>query len=324
MIGLILISIIFIFLISVSVYQKVNNAIYKSRKRLDGKTAIVTGGTAGIGFFIARVFAERGARVIIACPFDDEGKDAKRKIKETTGVDVVFKHLDLASLASVREFAKDILSTENRLDILVNNAGVGIPADYLTKDGLNFIMQVNYYGHFLLTMLLLPLLKKSGAQSDPSRIINMSSLTHRIASTDVDNYNRTNYWFKLRIYSNSKLGLVLFSRELSRRLSDANVVVNCSDPGFAATRIYKSANEFLGLLAIMLILLLAKTTFQGAQTAIYLGVDDDGKTSGEYFANCRQVGADSKGYNQIAIDKLWEQSIRLVKLTDDELKEAKL
>lgn len=316
---------ILVSLIAFGVYNKNNNAVYISNRRLEGKTAVITGGTSGLGLVTAKDFSKRGARVIVACPFEEEGTNARQQIiNESGNQNVIFKHLDLSSLASVREFAKEIQKSEKRLDILVNNAGVGIPGDFLTKDGLNFIMQVNYYGHFLLTILLLPLLKKTGTESDPARIVNMSSITHRCASSDVDNYNRAGYWFTLRIYCNSKLSLVLFSKELTRRLSGSNVVVNCSDPGFAATRIYKSANEFLGFLAITLILLLAKTTFEGAQTAIYLGVDEAGKVSGEYFENCKKIAADSKASNETSIRKLWEQSIKLTQLSDEDLRQLNL
>ncbi|XP_047516046.1 retinol dehydrogenase 13-like [Pieris napi] len=293
-----------------------------SNRRLEGKTALVTGGTSGLGLVIAKDFAKRGAKVIVACPFEEEGTNARKEIIEESGNEnVIFKHLDLSSLTSVREFAMEIKKTENRLDILVNNAGVGIPGDFLTKDGLNFIMQVNYYGHFLLTLLLLPLLKKTGTKSDPARIVNMSSLSHRYASSDVDNYNRAGYWCTIRTYSNSKLCLVFFSKELTRRLSGTNVVVNCSDPGYAATRIYKSTSKFLGFLAFSLVLLFANTAFQGAQTAIYLGVDESVKGSGEYYKNCKKIAAASKANNVSSIKKLWEQSTKLVKLSDEELRE---
>ncbi|CAG4936516.1 unnamed protein product [Colias eurytheme] len=317
-----MILIILLVLISFSIYQKINNAVCKSKKRLDGKTVIVTGGTAGLGLVIAEDFASRGARVIVACPFEEEGINSRKEIIEKSGnQNVVYKYLDLSSLKSVREFAQDILNTETRLDILVNNAGVGVPGDFMTKDGMNFILQVNYYGHFLLTLLLLPLLRRTGTKDDPARIINMSSLAHRFASSDVENYNRTGHGLKLRIYANSKLSLVLFARELARRLAGQNVVINCADPGFAATRIYKSANELFGLIAYSLIRIFAKTAYEGAQTAIYLGVDDAGTVSGEYFANCKRIKADSKAYNENSVKKLWDQSMKLVQLNDDDLRD---
>ncbi|XP_022816758.1 retinol dehydrogenase 11-like [Spodoptera litura] len=304
-----------------ALYQKTKNAICMSRKRLVGKTVIVTGGTAGMGLHIATDLARRGARVIVACPFEDEGTNARKHIVKVTGNDdVVYKHLDLGSLQSVRQFAADILKTEDRLDVLLNNAGVGIPGDFLTADGMNFIMQVNYYGTFLLTLLLIPLLKKTGKPGEASRIILTASVLHRIAKMEMENLNRTNYWNKIRMYGNSKLCLVLFGKELAKRLKGSNIVVNNIDPGLAGTRIYKSANTVLGNITILFLNLFFKTPWEGAQTTLHVTLDEEaGKVSGEYFINCK-IGRPSK---QACCDKtakvLWEESVRLVKLTEDEL-----
>ncbi|CAH0699659.1 unnamed protein product [Spodoptera exigua] len=179
----IVLTTVIIFALSLGLYQKSKNAVCTSRRRLDGKTVIVTGGTAGMGLHIATDLAHRGARVIVACPFKDEGTNARKQIvKETGNENVVYKHLDLGSLQSVRQFAADILKNEDRLDVLLNNAGVGIPGDFLTSDGMNFIMQVNYYGTFLLTLLLIPLLKKTGKPGEASRIITTAPLgkVHRL------------------------------------------------------------------------------------------------------------------------------------------------
>ncbi|XP_045446648.1 retinol dehydrogenase 11-like [Melitaea cinxia] len=310
-------------------YRKKTNAICKSKKRLDGRTTIVTGGTSGIGLNIAIDFATRGARVIVACPFEDEGLQAEKLIIEKTGNrNVVFKLLDLSSLNSVREFANDIMKNENRLDILMNNAGVGIPADFLTKDGMNFIMHVNYYGHFLLTILLLPLLIKTGKPFDKSRIVNTTSISRHLSSFDVDNYDKTSYWFRIRIYSNSKMCLVLFSRELTKRIENCNVVVNNADPGCVATRIYDSCSSTIGFLLGFLVRiplhLFFKNPFEGAQTGIHIALDEDaGLVSGEIFDNCELVTKELFKKQSSAFDvaaaKLWKRSIDLVQLKQHEL-----
>ncbi|XP_035459107.2 retinol dehydrogenase 13-like [Spodoptera frugiperda] len=317
----VIIALITIIIIIFALYQKKKNALCISRRRLDGKTVIVTGGTAGMGLHIATDLAHRGARVIVACPFEDEGTNARKQIvKETGNENVVYKYLDLGSLQSVRQFAADILKTEDRLDVLLNNAGVGIPGDFLTSDGLNFIMQVNYYGTFLLTLLLIPLLKKTGKPGEASRIILTASMLHRIAKMEMENLNKTNYWNKIRMYGNSKLCLVLFGKELSKRLKGSNVVVNNIDPGLAGTRIYKSANTVLGNITILILNSCFKTPWEGAQTSLHVALDEEaGKVSGEYFINC-EIGTPSK---QACCDKtakmLWEESVRLVKLTENEL-----
>ncbi|KAJ8732346.1 hypothetical protein PYW08_015076 [Mythimna loreyi] len=318
---LLLIVAIIVIIALTALYQKSTNAICISRRRLEGKTVIVTGGTAGMGLHIATDLAHRGARVIIACPFEDEGMNARKQIiHETQNENVIFKLLDLASLKSVRQFAADILKTEDRLDILLNNAGVGIPGDFVTDDGMNFIMQVNYYGTFLLTLLLLPLLKKTGKPGESSRIITTASVIHMVGSVDIENLNRTNYWNKIRIYGNSKICLVLFANELTKRLKDSHVVINNVDPGAVGTRIFDSINKVFGIIVTLTFFLFFKTPWQGAQTALHAALDKKaGEVSGAYFKNCEISSAVKRAYCDKTAKALWEESVRLVKLTKDEV-----
>ncbi|XP_038217355.1 retinol dehydrogenase 13-like [Zerene cesonia] len=289
-----------------------------STKKLREKTVLITGGTAGLGLEIAKDLAVREARVIIACPFEDEGEAAKKEIlKYSRNSEVIYRHLDLSSLASIRQFACDILEKESRLDILVNNAGVCMVDDHLTSDGMSYAMQVNYYGHFLLTLLLLPLLKKTGTDGGPARIINMSSLSHRRASTNIDNYNAISHWSTT--YFNSKLSLVLFTRELKRRLKTFNVVINCADPGIVSTGIYNHTKNVFAQIFIYIMLLFARSPLEGAQTAIFLAVDDAGLATGKYFANCKQKDASRKAFDESVAMRLWNQSVKLVRLTNEEL-----
>ena len=182
-----------------------------------GKTAIVTGANTGIGKETALDFAQRGARVILACRDEEKAKDAARDIISKTGSDkVVVRILDLSSFESVRAFAKLINETEERLDILVNNAGFA--GSYrLTKDGYESVFQVNYLSHFLLTLLLMKKLKKSA----PSRIVNVSSTGHerKGAALQLDDFKlskeKCNPFDR---YPQSKLAQVVFTRELSKRL----------------------------------------------------------------------------------------------------------
>ncbi|XP_072941047.1 retinol dehydrogenase 12-like [Epargyreus clarus] len=304
------------------IFGKSINRFCTSKKTLIGKTVLVTGGTAGIGLRTAIDFASRGARVIIACPFKDEGTNAQQQIEAQTGnMNVIFKLLDLSSLQSVRDFAADILRTEDRLDILVNNAGVGSVGDFATADGMNFIMQVNFYGHFLLSLLLLPLLKKTGTPGEPSRIANLSSMAHRFAMSDVTKYNRTDYhWHSFFTYSDSKFSFVLFARELSKRLNDSNVIVNCVDPGLVSTRIYDTLNFGFGRTTRFLLKLFFKNSWEGAQTTLHVTLDKEaGNVSGEYFSNCQLCRARSLAYDDKKSEELWKKSVELVKISEEEL-----
>lgn len=323
---LLVIEIIIIAGMVVGLYQKNTNLVCKSKKRFDGKTVLVTGGTTGMGLEIAADFAHRGAKVIIACPFEEEGQHGRKLIVRSSGSDkVIFKLLDLASLKSIRKFTSDILATEDRLDILINNAGVGIPGDFHTSDGMNFIMQVNYFGTFLLTMLLLPLLQKTGELSELSRIVNTSSIMHKIGRIEIENINKTGYWYKWQLYGNSKLCLTLFAKQLSKRLksSESNVIINVVDPGAVGTRIFDSTGRSFGSFVSFLFMILFKHPWEGAQTALYAATSNRvGKMSGEYFKNCKLSRASDKAHDDELAFKVWEESIRLVGLSEGELEKC--
>lgn len=322
--ALLIIASIIILTISVALYQKSTNRICLSNKRLDGKTVIVTGGTAGMGLVIATNLADRGAKVIIACPFEEEGFNARNKIIAKTGnKNVLFKLLNLGSFESTRKFAADILKTEDRLDILINNAGIGIPINYLTKDNLSFVMQVNYYGTFLLTLLLLPLLMKTGKPYEPSRILTTTSVLHMIAKADIKNANKENYWNRIQLYGNSKIYLIYFVNELAKRLKGSNVVINNVDPGAVGTRIFDSYNTMFGTFMTSLCLTFFKTPWYGAQTALHAALDTRaGEVSGAYFKNCQIKSAVKRAYSEKITEEIWKHSVALVKLTDHEMEQC--
>ncbi|XP_047985948.1 retinol dehydrogenase 11 isoform X5 [Leguminivora glycinivorella] len=302
------------------IYHKSTNGICTTLKTLEGKTAIVTGGTTGMGLEIAKDFTRRGARVIIACPFEEEGLNAQKIIQEKTGVKPVFKLLDLGSLESVRSFAGDILKTEDRLDLLINNAGVGVPKNFETNDGMNFIMQVNYYGHFLLTILLLPLLKKTGTAFEPARVVNTSSMLHVFGRVDLNTSKSGINWLPFISYCNSKFSMIPFSRELTRRLKGAHVVINSVDPGAVGTGIYYSGGLLFGAVLRYWTIFFNKTPKEGAQTALHVALDvRTGQTSGEFFKDCQQARAIPTAYRYKTSKVLWEESVRLVRLTEEEL-----
>ena len=198
--------------------SRVGGAVCASKARMDGKTVIVTGANTGIGKETALDLAKRGARVIMACRDLKKGETALNDIVEKTGSkNVVLKQLDLASLKSVRTFAKDINQNEPHLHVLINNAGVMmIPELTKTEDGFEMQMGVNHLGHFLLTNLVVDLLKKS----TPSRIVVVSSMAHWFMTKEMkfDNINSEVSYDKVEAYGQSKLANVLFVSELAKRL----------------------------------------------------------------------------------------------------------
>ncbi|XP_053612918.1 dehydrogenase/reductase SDR family member 13-like [Plodia interpunctella] len=313
----IIISLICIGSLTLGLYQKNINLMCNSKRRLDGKTAIVTGGTSGIGLEIAIDFAQRGARVIVACPFQEEGDNGKKLIIKRSGNEnVIFEHLDLSSFASVRKFSANIIANESRLDILVNNAGVNMPPR-MTDDNLNFIMQVNYYGAVLLTLLLLPLLNKTGRPGEPSKIITTTSFFHKRGSIDVANWNKSDSsWV---CYADSKLAIVLFTRELARRIQHRNIIANVVDPGIVGTPILLKPAMFLGPFVVFMASAIFKTPWEGAQSAIFAAVSEEAlHQNGKCIYNCQVMMSKLSHHNND--DKLckhvWETTMNSVGFED--------
>lgn len=314
MVLLSLFVIVVVIVLCVKVYQKLTIGICRSSAHMVGKVAIVTGGNCGIGLETAKDLASRGARVIIACRSVKRAEVAREEIVKFSGNnDVHCRQLDLTSLRSVREFCNEVMKTESRLDVLINNAGAGGLGNYKTEDGLHVGMQVNYFAPFLLTCLLLPLLKSSS----PSRIINVSSMIHKYGIMDFENLNMEKYWSDYLVYANSKLFLNLMTLELNERLKGTNVTVNALHPGVAATNIYRNLpTSLLRNIVNKSIGFMFQNVWEAAQTSIYLSVSSDVQhVSGRYFADCREKTPSKISQDQDVAKRLFTESERLVKFT---------
>lgn len=172
--------------------------------------------------------ASRGGKIYIACRDKERAENALVEIRSRSGSEnVFFLQLDLASMASIRSFSKTFHEIEGRLDVLINNAGVMAISKTFTTDGFEMHMGVNHLGHFLLTDLLVDLLKSSA----PSRIINVSSALHGIGTISKRNFFGEKFYNRWLAYANSKLANILFTRELAKRLKNSNVTVNALHPG---------------------------------------------------------------------------------------------
>uniref|UniRef100_A0AAA9SEN4 Retinol dehydrogenase 13 n=1 Tax=Bos taurus TaxID=9913 RepID=A0AAA9SEN4_BOVIN len=206
-----------------------------SKATIPGKTVIVTGANTGIGKQTALELAKRGGNIILACRDMEKCEAAAKEIRgETLNHRVNARHLDLASLKSIREFAAKVTEEEEHVHILINNAAVMRCPHWTTEDGFEMQLGVNYLGHFLLTNLLLDKLKASA----PSRIINVSSLAHVAGHIDFEdlNWEKRKYDTKAA-YCQSKLAVVVSTKELSRRLQGTGVTVNALHPGVARTEL---------------------------------------------------------------------------------------
>ncbi|KAA0710380.1 Retinol dehydrogenase 13 [Triplophysa tibetana] len=293
--------------------------VCRCRVRLDGKTVVITGANTGIGKETARDLAMRGARIVMACRDLSRAEKAAAEIRRSTGNgNIVVRHLDLASLFSVRQFAHEYVATENRLDILINNAGVMMCPKGLTEDGYETQFAVNHLGHFLLTVLLLDVLRKS----TPSRVINVSSVAHKGGKIHFDdiNFNKAPY-DSLISYQQSKLANLLFTQELGRRLKGSGVTVYALHPGVIRTelgRYVQTRHPLIGALLSIPAILLMKTPKQGAQTTIYCAVAEWLEAySGCYFSDCKLKEPAPEGKDDLVALKLWEVSAKLVGYSED-------
>lgn len=287
----------------------------KCKETMEGKTVIITGANCGIGEATALELARRKARVILACRDTVSGENAAKNIwRQTKNGELAVRYLDLSSLTSVREFAQRIHAEEKQLDVLINNAGVYQCPFSKTEDGFETQMGINHFGHFLLTNLLLDLLKKS----EQSRIIVVSSALHKGGHINFDDINSEKGYDKKKAYRNSKLANALFSRELSQRLEGSGVSVYCVHPGMVATNLGRHVMNPLvrRLLTPLFILLGMKTAEEGCQTIIYCALAPELKgISGGYFGSCQQEPWTEAASDLGAAKKLWELSEKLTGLT---------
>ncbi|KAM9339518.1 retinol dehydrogenase 14b isoform 1-T1 [Symphorus nematophorus] len=293
--------------------QKAVKLLRYTADTMRGKTVIVTGANCGIGKALAGELLKLRARVVMACRDLRSAEEAARDIQRQAGPEqgeVVIKHLDLSSLRSVRQFCEDIQKEESKIDILINNAGVYQCPYTKTEDGFEMQLGVNHLGHFLLTHLLLDLLKTLS----PSRIVVVSSKLYKYGHINFDDLNSESKYDKAFCYSQSKLANLLFTFELARQLEGTGVTVNALTPGIVRTRLGRHVQ--IPLLAKPLFYLASlvffKSPLEGAQTPLYLACSPEVEgVSGKCFANCEEEELMAKATDEQAAKKLWDISRRI-------------
>jgi NAD(P)-dependent dehydrogenase (short-subunit alcohol dehydrogenase family) len=280
---------------------------------LEGKTVLITGGNTGIGKETAVALAGMGAHVTFTARNPQKGRDALVEIRERSARDdVEVMALDLARLASVREFAAEFAAAHDRLDVLVNNAGGVLSQRFETEDGYETTFQVNHLGHFLLTQLL----QLQLAAGTPGRVINVSSDVHKQArhGLDFDDLQLEHGYRGYRAYSRSKLANILFTRELARRWDSTGVTANSLHPGFVSTRFGRDGDMGrMASLAMPLVKPFALTPQQGAQTSIYLASSPDVQgITGAYWVKSAPTSPAAAAQDDDAARRLWDVSEQLV------------
>merc|ERR1712002_525683 len=225
----------------------------RSTARLDGKTVVITGANTGIGKVTAMDLSKRGAKVVILCRDTEKGETAAAEIRDATKGEVIVHKLDLADLASVRECAEQLGNSLEKIDILINNAGIMACPEMRTQEGFEMQIGTNHFGHFLLTNLLLPLIKRA---SPGARIVNVSSLAHEQGQIYWDdiNFEKTPY-SAIKAYAQSKLANILFTKELARRGEGSGVTVYALHPGVINTALSRHVSDTFGPLGQCMLVL---------------------------------------------------------------------
>jgi len=278
-----------------------------------GKTCLVTGATSGIGRAAAVELARRGARLVLVARDPRRAEETVAEIEMRAGLrDVAVIRADLASFAEVRRAAAEFLAMDQPLHVLVNNAGLIMLRREQTCDGLEQTLAVNHYAPFLLTNLLLDRLKASA----PARIVTVSSIGHKFAGR-VDpeclepRGDKHRGW---RLYCVSKLGNVLFTRELARRLAGTGVDAYSVHPGSVATRFGLNTDGIMNW-GSRLIAWTRRTPEKGAETIVYLCTEPQpAGASGDYFFDCRARPTSRAGSDPELARRLWQASERMTGL----------
>ncbi|XP_071849312.1 polyprenol dehydrogenase-like [Apostichopus japonicus] len=307
------------------------------------RTFLITGANTGIGYEIAKWIARCGGSVIIACRSENKAKEAIEKMKKeiqeefdqkqvdktdevaAPSINVQYMHLDLSSLKSVIDFVKKYKESGLPLHVLICNAGVFVADKELTSDGFEKHFQVNYLSHFLLTLHLLPLIKRSGPNS---RIVNVSSKGHWFAEFNLENIQAQKSFHVNTFYGNSKLFQIMSMYQLSKRLDKETVSVFSVHPGFVDTNILKFGTGFLQLTIDLAVRFgMARKPVSGAVGPLIAALHPslNGETA-LYFSEEKQKPPFDIARDEAKQDIIWTYSLQCLKgyLNDDVLEEIGL
>lgn len=278
---------------------------------MGGKVVLITGGTSGIGKAAATALAAMGAEVVVTGRSRERGETAVEEIRRGAGnEDVSLVLADLSVQAEVRRLAEEFGRSHDRLDVLVNNAGVILSRRTETPDSIETTLAINHLAPFLLTNLLLEVLKESA----PSRIVTVSSEARRGAQIDFEDLQSERRYRGFEVYGMTKLANILFTYELAERLRGTGVTANCLHPGSVNTNFGKD-NRSLGLLLFRAFKPFMRTPEQGADTIIYLASSPEVEgTSGRYFSDRKVISSSEEPHDVHTQKRLWRESAELTNL----------
>ncbi|GJE57982.1 SDR family oxidoreductase [Methylobacterium trifolii] len=277
------------------------------------KTCLVTGATSGIGYETALGLARAGAHLVLV------GRDGDRLDRSGDAIQAVVPgarvdlyRADLSSQAEIRRLAAEIRAACPRLDVLVNNAGAIFDRREATVDGLERTWALDHLGYVLLTLELLDLLKASAGGAFSPRIVNVASAAHTRGRIDFADLQGARSYRGMRAYAQAKLGNVLFTYALARRLAGSGVTANALHPGVINTGFAKNTGGVLGV-GWGLIRPFLKSPADGAATSLYLASSPAVEgVSGRYFSRCRAVESSSESRDEAVQERVWSLSLEQV------------
>ena len=278
---------------------------------MGGRICMITGASSGIGRAAATKLAQMGATVILVCRDRNKGEAVVDEITQHCGqrsADLFIA--DLSSLESIRTLARQYVNKYERLHILINNAGSYFTRRHLTVDGLEAMFAVNYLACFLLTNLLLDVLKKSM----PSRVINVTGSHYSKATMDFDDLQGERDFNGARAIAQSKLAETIFTYELARRLQGTGVTVNCLHPGIVATGLLDKDKDFPRFFkyAFKFMRPFLKSPEKGAETTVYLASSPEVEgVTGEYFVDKKIHRSSLESRDPASAKRLWDMSVSL-------------
>ena len=271
---------------------------------MERNLAIITGADGGMGTEITKAVDFAGYHVIMACYNPVKAEPAKQRIlRETGNMDLEILPLDLASMESVSAFTGLVLGRAHRVALLMNNAGTMETGFHTTSEGFERTVSVNYMGPYLLTRKLIPLMVRG------ARIVNMVSCSYAIGKLDFPDFfhrGKTGTFWRIPVYSNTKLALLLFTFELSEQLREKGISVNAADPGIVSTDIITMHKWFDPLTDIFFRPFIRKPK-KGASTAIGLLLDEkEAGVTGQLYVNNHRKNLSDKYTNHVQKEQLWE------------------
>lgn len=277
---------------------------------MQDKICLITGATSGIGKAAALKLADTGASLILLSRNEKKGEKICNQIREKNNTQVKFYKADISSMKQVRNVSEKIKSDFNHIDVLINNAGARFDNYFKNDEGIELTFATNHLGHFLLTLSLIEMLKKSSQ----GRVINISSAAHANGTEELYDIVAPEHYDRRLAYGRSKLANLYFTYELASRLQSSKITVNAVDPGGVATNFSRNNGLIPWMKHYLSYILNLKliSPQKASETVVYLASSDEvGRISGKYFFEKKEINSSSASYSKETAMKLWQLSLKL-------------